>query len=661
MSASKFSTDLEIAASKSPNGLVSLDILSSASFTVPGFRASIDRFGAGFEIALNFDADPDAAGEDLGLFSITPKYRPVTSLAAEIDLPPVSGGGYLELTGNELRGAFAASLGVISVNALTVMELDRFSLLVLMAAEFLPPLQLSFGFTLVGVGGIVGINRGVDDNALGDAMRNGDLSLLFFPRDPVSEAPRILDIADRCFPYRPGEVLVGPMIKVGWGTPTMLSATLAVIVSSSEARAILLGRLAVMLPAEAAPLFSLQALVKGDVDQWGVRIDATLINSRIMAMPVDGDISLRMITGPDEPLFAISAGGFYPGFAPPEGMGGMRRLSIDLSPNPIMTLRAEAYLAITTNSIQFGANVQLHIGVDGYGIHGQVRIDAFINYDPFCFEVSFQASVSIECADFDIASIRLNGTIGGPARWSLSGHATIEILFFDIDIDIPRIEWGAHQKLRIVGRDPLVVLRQAIAEQDNWVVATPEVSRIVRLRNDRAGTRLCHPLGGIAFKQNNIPLETEITLVDGISLEAPVTLHLARHGEAGSGTQLTEKFIPDRFFKLDDNQRLARSGYRDLPAGLDLSPPGVAIGPECSCSDDYEIKILEKAKLLPFLVLRPDFVGELIGPSLRQKIESVPPFVLRDPKLTITNPAFDLTDAAGRVLADIPQWELEMR
>jgi hypothetical protein len=49
--------------------------------------------------------------------------------------------------------------------------------------EFTPPIQLSFGFTLVGVGGLAGINRRPDTEALRAAAHSGDLSNLLFPRD----------------------------------------------------------------------------------------------------------------------------------------------------------------------------------------------------------------------------------------------------------------------------------------------------------------------------------------------------------------------------------------------------------------------------------------------------------------------------------------------
>ena len=53
----------------------------------------------------------------------------------------------------------------------------------------LPSIQLGFGFTLTGVGGVAGINRTIDPDALGSAVRSGSLDTILFPADPIAEAP----------------------------------------------------------------------------------------------------------------------------------------------------------------------------------------------------------------------------------------------------------------------------------------------------------------------------------------------------------------------------------------------------------------------------------------------------------------------------------------
>ena len=129
-----------------------------------------------------------------------------------------------------------------------------------------------------------------------------------------------------CFPAQPGSFVVGPMLKLGWGTPTLVAATIGVLVS--DAGVVILGRIAITLPFEELAIIRLEALVLGIIDANGLAIDASLANSNIVGIPVEGDIRLRA-RGGQNALFALSAGGFHPAFAPPDGMAGMHRIGAD--------------------------------------------------------------------------------------------------------------------------------------------------------------------------------------------------------------------------------------------------------------------------------------------------------------------------------------------
>lgn len=649
----RVATEIDVSRGTDPATLISFDFVASASFQLPGLSASMEHFGAGFEFRLNLAGD-----SSLGYLHLATVPKLPTGMAAELNLGPVTGGGYLSKTDAELRGAFSANLGLINVTALGVLGLSEFSMLVLMAAEFEPPIQLSFGFTLVAVGGLVGINRRADEDALTAATASGDLSRLMFPRDPIAEAPHLLDVASRCFPFAPDGILIGPMIKIGWGTPTMISATLAVIVSTADGKAIIIGRFALTLPAEQAPLIFLQAVIKGDVDQNGIRIDASLADSRIIFMQVGGDIRLRMITGPN-PLFAVSAGGFYPGFPVPEGMAGMRRLSVDLSSSPVLRLRAEAYLAITTSSLQFGARVELQAGFDGFGIHGFAEFDAFINTEPFGFGARLQASISVECADFDVASISLDGSLGGPAKWHITGHASIEVLFFDVDIDLPELSWGPDPPGSTVPRDPLAVLVDALATASNWSASSAAVPQLVTLRAGPGAHMLIHPLSGISFRQHSIPIETELARVDGVALGQPATLHVA---VADAEVQpVSDEFVPDQFFAQDDNARLTQSGYAALPGGFDIIPHGILAEPTpIARLCDYEILELHSEGIWRRWAGVLEQEGLVHGLRARPIEVQVPLVKPRDPRRELADAAgFDLSNAAGLQLAAAPAWELQ--
>ena len=63
-----------------------------------------------------------------------------------------------------------------------------FSLVVIIAAEGFPPIQLGFGFTLTGIGGLLGINRTCNEEFLRAGLKNKTLDDVLFPADPIRNA-----------------------------------------------------------------------------------------------------------------------------------------------------------------------------------------------------------------------------------------------------------------------------------------------------------------------------------------------------------------------------------------------------------------------------------------------------------------------------------------
>ena len=88
----------------------------------------------------------------------------------------------------------------------------------MISAEF-TPIQLGFGFTLNGVGGLLGLNRTANVDRLVSGLRDQTLANLLFPTDIVANADRILSDLRQVFPAARGRFVFGPMAKIGWGTP----------------------------------------------------------------------------------------------------------------------------------------------------------------------------------------------------------------------------------------------------------------------------------------------------------------------------------------------------------------------------------------------------------------------------------------------------------
>jgi len=119
-----------------------------------------------------------------------------------------------------------------------------------MSPEFNPGIQLSFGFMLSGVGGVIGINHRVDRGALSEMVQQGTVDQLLFPHDPVASAPAILTTLANVFPREHGSAVFGPLFRLTWGPVIpLITADLGVIVELPNLRFHILGRLRIALPA----------------------------------------------------------------------------------------------------------------------------------------------------------------------------------------------------------------------------------------------------------------------------------------------------------------------------------------------------------------------------------------------------------------------------
>lgn len=545
------------------NSSVGLGVWVKGTLELPGVILAIDNVRITQSLRMKVEDGR------LALRTLGPELSGPDGARAELSLPGFTGGGYLKRQGTVWQGAFTATLGPVAVNGFAILNTRTSSLLVLLSSDLPVPIQLPFGFTLAGVGGLVGINRRADATGLFAALQAGTLADFMFPRNAVSEAPRILPALEGSFPEKPGGFIVGPMLKLGWGTPSLASAAVGVFVG--EEGVVVLGKFLINLPFEDAPLIKLQAMMLGTINAGGLTIGASLTGSSIVGLPITGDIMLRTRGGSD-PLFAFSAGGFHPAFTPPEGMAGLKRIGTEVSPGGFLRARLGAYLAVTTNTVQFGAAAELEAKVAGFGISGGFAFDSLIMLDPFGFMADFSAHVSVECADFSVGSVRLSGHFSGPTPWRIRGRASISILWFDVDVVVPEITWGDSSAPELpASRVPAAVLAQALVDPGNWTQAASQLPAVVQQSPAAtAGTAALHPLADVSFSQNSVPLHLELQRMDGRPLSQPVTLGLlCKDGPSLGNTRAL--FPPSQFRIMDAQASLAAGGYLSSDAGVVLS------------------------------------------------------------------------------------------
>src|SRR4029453_18238689 len=131
----------------------------------------------------------------------------------------------------------------------------------------------------------LGLNRVALIDPLLQGVRTGAVNSILFPTDVIANAPKILSDLRTIFPPQQGTFLIGPMAKVGWGTPTLISLAIGVIIEIPGNGAIG-GVLKIALPTADEPLIVVQANFAGAIEFDRKRgfFFAALFESRILLM-----------------------------------------------------------------------------------------------------------------------------------------------------------------------------------------------------------------------------------------------------------------------------------------------------------------------------------------------------------------------------------------
>src|SRR5205807_5358196 len=267
-----------------------------------------------------------------------------------------------------------------------------FSLLIVISAEF-TPIQLSFGFTLNGVGGIFGLNRRIVVAALAEGIRTNAVKSILFPENIVANITRIISDIKQFFPPQPDHFVIGPMAKLGWGTSSIITVELCLLMDLPNPMFAIVGVLKALLPDREAPILQLQVNFLGvvDFDRGYIFFRADLFDSRLLVYSITGSMAFLVSWGEAKAL-ALSVGGFHPDFrdlptipALPDGFRSMARIGISLLSDDNPRLKVESYFAVTSNTVQFGARVELYAEQSGFNIYGFLVFDVLFQFDLFHF------------------------------------------------------------------------------------------------------------------------------------------------------------------------------------------------------------------------------------------------------------------------------------
>jgi len=513
-------------------------------------------------------ADPrDAAGPGIVVGTLQP-----SSLAAHLDAGPVNGDGSLAVLPDGVSGALALHLGMIEVAALASLRraAGDASFAAVFSAGFTPGIQFGFGFQLSRVGGVVGINRSVDEHAIATRLRDGSAGEVLFPLDIGASALRALAALEAILPPRAGDSVVGPTLRLSWleiGGQGFLSLDLGVLIELPGPQRIVLVGIA---RAGIAPILKLRVDVLGVLDfvQQTVSVDASLVDSGLLDIfTIYGDLAFRQCWGP-QAYTVLSAGGFYPGFRPePASIPPLRRLGFHLdSPVPGIDIRAEGYFAVTSNTVQLGGYLEAGISAGGCGAHGFISVDALVQFTPFHTHADVSAGFEVEVFGLTFCGIRLDGLVDGPGPVTIHGRLTVETFLHDFHFD-ETFSFGSTNGAPAV---PAARAAQVLADQEVRPgalrpIGGPDVDVVAARLPVEPGFALISPRGGIGWQQKRVPLTIPVDRLDGAPLGGTQTVTASVPHQTGGVDDL---FAPGSFITLTQAEALNRPAFEQLPGGV---------------------------------------------------------------------------------------------
>ncbi len=554
----------------------------SARVELGPVRVVIDRVG----MALGVDLD----GDGLGGAGLRASFLLPAGYGLDVAAGPIKGGGYLEHAATGYFGALALDVFGASVSAFGALDnhlpSGGYSLAAVVSAEF-SPIQLGLGFTVDGVGGLIGIHRRVDTDALRTALRGPGIDDIFFAADPLAQAARLTGDLGRYFPAAEGRHVFGPAVKIGWGTPTVVTGTLAVLLEMpSPVRIVILGSVSATLPARDLPIIDLHVDVVGEIDfaQKRIAVDATLRDSTVAGFSILGDLAFRMSWG-DRPSFVLSVGGFHSQFPKPPGFPELKRVLIPIGSGSDPRLDVTGFLALTSNTAQIGAQIELYASAGPLNVKGSVGFEALIQFSPFEFRAHLWAGVALRRGERVLAGVHFDGTLSGPTPYQVAGEACLSLWFVDLCVGFDRT-FGGGTAVVLPQREIWTPLRAQIETPASWGETTPAgVVRAVMTAppvGESATTRI-DPGAALTLRQKVAPLDRRITrFAQGTPLgtsEFRVTA-LTMSGASTLFEPVTDFFAPAQFEALSEPDRLSRPGYELMVAGVtagDLTTEGAAL------------------------------------------------------------------------------------
>ena len=590
------------------DGLV-LEVGLAASASLGPFVLVVD--GVGLRTELNaIGAGSGLAIARIGDLEITIDFKPPEGVGISLDAGVASGGGYLDIDPDtdEYSGVVELeflSFGLTAIGILNTQLPDGsegWALLLSICADF-APIPLGFGFTLNGVGGLIGVHRSMDVDVLAAALPDGSIDWILFPDDPIAQAPAILAGMDAAFPIRKNSFVLGPMVKIGWGVPTIIEISAGILVTLPDPIEIaLIGQLDIVLGTDQIALLELHCDLLGtlDFEEGELAIFANIRDSHVVGIPLRGSMAF-VADFVGSPYFLLSFGGFNPDYNPPAPLPfEMARMGFGLDLDEIQ-ITLGSYFAVTSNSVQFGSEFSIVAKALGFTAEGACYFHVLFLFDPFRLKAKVGFSVTIRAGSWELLAVALDLAVKGPNRWEGSGTATFKFLGKGINFKVSG-SFGKKESTTPLDKvDVAAKLVAALEEPEAWAGLAPAGNE-VRLREvpdfteaggdeDPEPIHWVWPDGRVEIKQNVAPLGVELERFGSAEIKGSKTLTIDTPklgGQAQAGEDLRDHFAPAEFFDLDECEKLSSPSFQLMDAGVEFGGEGVSVGASADVEMTYE-------------------------------------------------------------------------
>jgi hypothetical protein len=365
-------------------------------------------------------------------------------------------------------------------------------------------------------------------------------------------------------------------------------------------RLAIIGLIDVGLPSADAALIELHIDVLGTIDFAAKKlaIDGSLFDSRVLIYALSGDLAMRLTWGSD-PNFLFSLGGFNPRFNTAGlDLPQMKRMSVSIGDGDNPRISSNSYFAITSNTLQFGANTEAYASAGGFSVHGYLGFDVLVVYSPFSFVFDFKASFDIAFEGHTLAAFDIDGTFSGPRPWHLHAHASIHLLFFDIGASLT-MEWGDSTPVALPQRAVLPDLIPALQDPRNWSSQLPDGARqAVSLASPKPDdkTLRVHPMGTLTVRETVVPLDLPITRYgDGAPADGSVFVigDVEINAKPESAQNFQDYFATAQFLTLSDGDKLSKPSFERYDAGLTIGSSAIVAGADSPRTVRYEERIID--------------------------------------------------------------------